>query len=141
MYLSLYFKQRRGEYYDTLQKVRAEGDWEGWLAFYLQGVQEVAQEAAETAKRLCDMFEDHRRKVQTLGKAATSALRVHDLLKERGILSLSAAASLLGLSFPTVTKAMVNLEDLGLVREFTGKRKNRLFSYDPYIKVLSEGTQ
>lgn len=141
LYLSLHFKQRRAEYYDILQRVRTHGDWESWLSFYLTGVEEVSRQAAETARALNSMFEEHRRQIQTLGKAASSALRVHDLLKERGILSLSAAAEALNVSFPTVTKAIGNLERLGLVREFTGRRKNRIFTYQPYMTLLSEGTE
>lgn len=141
LYLSLFFKQHRTEYYDALQRVRTDGDWEGWLSFYLTGVAEVSREAADTAKYLLTMFEQHRRQIQEVGKAASSALRVHDLLKERGVVSLSSAAQALNVSFPTVAKAVEKLESLGLVREFTGKRKNRLFSYDPYVRVLSRGTE
>jgi len=76
-----------------------------------------------------------------LGKSAASALRVHDLLKERIVLSLGTAATALDVSFPTVAKAMENLEKLGFVKEFTGKQRNRVFSYEPYMKILHEGTE
>ncbi|MEK7845785.1 MAG: Fic family protein [Nitrospinota bacterium] len=140
LYLSLFFKQHRTEYYNALQRIRTEGDWEGWLAFYLTGVKEVSLQATETAKKLITMFEKHRGQIQDIGKAAGSALRVHDLLKKHVILSLPAAQKALHLSFPAVNKAMENLQKLGLVQEFTGRQRNRIFCYKPYLKVLDEGT-
>jgi cell filamentation protein, protein adenylyltransferase len=141
LYLSLFFKRNRTAYYEALQRIRTNGDWEGWLKFYLTGVEEVSQQASETAKKLITMFEHHRQQIQRIGKAAGSALRVHDLFKKRVILSLPIAQAELRLSFPAVTKAVENLRKLGLVREFTGKQRNRLFSYEPYLKVLAEGTE
>jgi len=139
LYLSLYFKQHRTEYYDALQRTRTKGDWEGWLKFYLAGVEEVSKQASDTAKKLYSMFDQHHQQIQQIGKAAGSALRVHELLKKRIILSLPIAQAELKLSFPAVNKAMANLEKLGLVREFTGKQRDRLFCYEPYLKVLNEG--
>lgn len=141
LYLSLFFKQHRDEYYDALQRVRTDGDWEGWLIFYLTGVEEVSRQASDTAKKLVTLFDRHNRQIQKIGKAAGSALRVHDLLKQRGILSLTNAQENLHLSFPTVAKAVANLQKLGIVREFTGMQRNRIFSYESYIKILAEGTE
>jgi len=141
LYLSLFFKQHRQEYYELLQRIRTKGDWEGWIKFYLSGVKEVSIQAAQTAKGLITMFEQHKRQIQKLGRATGSALRVHDLLKKRVILSVAEASTALEISFPAVDKAMVNLQGLGLVRELTGKPRNRLFCYDPYWKVLSEETE
>ena len=141
LYLSLHFKEHRREYYAALQRVREEGDWEGWMTFYLQGVESVSAQACETARRLMRLFEQHHLKIRQLGKAAASAARVHDLLKERCIVSLPTVQKELKVSFPTVAKAMSNLERLGLVREFTGKQRNRCFAYDPYLKLLREGTE
>ena len=141
LYLSLFFKEHRKAYYEALQRVRTEGDWEGWLEFFLTGVETVAEEANTTARKLFLMFEEHRRKIQTLGKPASTALRVHDFLKKHVIVSLPAASKELELSFPTVSKAMLNLQKLGFVREFTGKRRHRLFSYDAYLKTLTQGTE
>jgi len=141
LYLSLFFKQHRETYYAALQRIRTDGDWEGWLKFYFTGVAEVSNQASDTAKTLLGMFEEHRAQIQTLGKAAGSALRVHELLKKRVLLSLPTACAELHLSFPAVSKALSNLEKLGLVREFTGRQRNRLFSYDSYLNVLSEGIE
>ncbi|MCX6908322.1 MAG: Fic family protein [Verrucomicrobia bacterium] len=141
LYLSLYFKQHRAAYYDLLQRVRTHGEWERWLKFYLAGIEEVSTGAADTAKKLLALFDRHRQQIQQLGKAASSALRVHDLLRERVVLSLAVAAKELNVSFPTVNKAMLNLEKLGFVKEFTGRQRNRLFSYEPYLKILRQGTE
>ena len=141
LYLSLFFKRNRDEYYNSLQRIRTDGDWEGWLAFYLRGVGEVSGEASRTAKDLIVMFEKHRQELLGLGKAAGTALRVFELFKKRVLLNSSIAQEELKLSFPTVSKAMGNMQKLGFVREFSGKRRNRLFLYEPYFKILSEGTE
>jgi len=141
LYLSLFFKQNRETYYATLQRIRTDGDWEGWLKFYFSGVEEVSNQASETAKTLLRMFEQHRAQIEKLGKATGSALRVYELLKKRVVLSLPSAREELQMSFPVVSKAVANLEKLGLVREFTGKQRNRFFSYESYLKVLTEGTE
>ena len=141
LYLSLYFKQNRETYYATLQRIRTDGDWEGWLKFYFAGVEEVSNQASETAKNLLRMFEQDRARIEKVGKAAGSALRVYELLKKRVLLSLPNACAELKMSFPAVSKAVSNLEKLGVVREFTGKQRNRFFSYDAYLKVLAEGTE
>ncbi|MBI4398244.1 MAG: Fic family protein [Candidatus Omnitrophica bacterium] len=141
LYLSLYFKEHRKVYYEKLQLIRTEGDWEGWLDFFFSGVEAVATEAEQTAQKLFLMFEEHRIKIQKIGKAASTALRVQEFLKKHAIISLPVATKELELSFPAVNKAMVNLEKLGLVKEFTGKQRHRLFSYEPYLKVLTQGTE
>jgi Fic family protein len=141
LYLSLYFKKNRAAYYEMLQRTRTHGEWERWLKFYLEGIEQVSSQAADTTKKLLDMFDEHRHRIQRLGKSAASALRVHDLLKERIVLSLGTAATELDVSFPTVAKAMENLEKLGFVKEFTGKQRNRVFSYEPYMRILHEGTE
>ena len=86
------------------------------------------------------MFEEHRVKIQKLGKVASTALRVHNSLKKHVIVSVPAVSKELELSFPAVSKAVLNLQKMGLVREFTGKRRHRLFSYDAYLNVLIQGT-
>jgi Fic family protein len=141
LYLSLYFKQNREAYYTALQRIRTDGDWEGWLKFYFSGVEQVSIQASETAKNLLRMFEQDRSKIEKLGQAAGSALRVYEVLKKRVLLSLPNACEELKMSFPAVSKAISNLEKLGLVREFTGKQRHRVFSYDSYLKVLAEGTE
>ena len=141
LYLSLYFKRYRRHYYDLLQKVRLEGDWEEWLRFFMAGVHETSHLAVQTAKNLVALFDEHADKIQSLGKPAGSALRVHSALQKNPILSIARAAEITGLSFPTVTRAMEHLIGLGIAKEITGKPANRLYSYDSYIQILSQGTE
>lgn len=141
LYLSLYFKEHRAEYYALLDLVRREGDWEAWLAFFLEGVRVTAQGAVETAQRLTAMFGDDRRQIESQGRRAGSAIRVHDALKARPILSLPDISRTTGLSFPAASSAMSLLTELGIARELTGKRRDRLFVYDGYLALLNEGTE
>jgi len=141
LYLSLFFKQHRSEYYRLLNLVRREGDWEAWIAFFLDGVVKTADGAVETAKRLLTLFDDDRGKIQPAGRKASSALRVHDALKARPVHRLQDIATSTGLSFPTASAAMKLLIDLRIVREITGKQRNRVFAYDSYLSVLNEGTE
>jgi Fic family protein len=141
LYLSLYFKTNRKAYYDHLQRIRTDGDWEGWLIFFLEGVEAVSREATSTAHDLLKMFETHRKKIQTLGKAAVTALRLHDLLKERAVVSTVVVEKHLKVSFPSASSAIANLGKLGLVKEITGRKTGRLFSYAPYLAILTKGTE
>ena len=141
LYLSLYLKQNRATYYELLDRVRREGDWEAWLAFFLDGVRETAEGAVSTAQRLAAIFQDDRRQVEPAGRRSGSALRVHEALKARPILSLPAICDATGLSFPAASSGMDLLAGLGIARELTGKRRNRLFVYDRYLAILNEGTE
>ncbi|GJM43264.1 MAG: hypothetical protein DHS20C21_01060 [Gemmatimonadota bacterium] len=141
LYLSLYFKQHREDYYALLDGVRRDGDWEAWLTFFLEGVAQTAAGAVLTAQRLTTLFQEDQLRIQGEGRAAGSALRVHQILKERPITSLPSVTSHTGLSFPAASSGMQVLEGLGVVRELTGKRRNRLFAYDQYVSILSEGTE
>ena len=141
LYLSLYFKERQEEYYVLLDGVRRTGDWEAWLAFFLEGVAQTAEGAAATAKRLSSLFQADQARIQQTGRAAGSSLRVHQVLQERPITSLQNIIDLTGLSFPAVSSGMKVLEEMGIVRELTGKKRNRLFGYEQYLSILSEGTE
>ncbi len=141
LYLSLYLKQNRPTYYELLDRVRRDGDWEAWLAFFLEGVKQVAEGAISTAERLGEMFRTDRERVEGSGRRAGSALRVHEALKARPIQSMPAVRDTTSLSFPAVSSAMDLLVELGIARELTGKRRNRLFVYDRYLAILNEGTE
>lgn len=141
LYLSLYLKAHRDEYYALLQRVRNEGDWESWLTFFLVGVHETAEQAVRTARAILDLFEKDRKKIATLKRPAGSALRIHEVLQKHPILSMPKAKEITGLSFPTVKTALQHLQRLGIVREVTGKERNRLYIYDDYVKILGEGTE
>jgi Fic family protein len=141
LYLSLYLKQNRQTYYELLDRVRREGDWEAWLAFFLEGVMVVAEGAVSTAEQLGEMFRMDRSRIEGAGRRASLALRVHEALKLRPLQSIPAVRDATRLSFPGVSAAMDLLVELGVVRELTGKRRNRLFVYDRYLAMLSEGTE
>ena len=141
LYLSLYFKTHRQEYYDLLQKVRNEGDWESWLQFFMAGVKETSEQAIETAKRMVNIFDKDRQKILSVGKVAGSALRVHYAMQQKPILPIAKVSVMTGLTVPTVTSCLLALEKLGIVRELTGQRRRRLFGYDEYIRILNEGTE
>ena len=141
LYLSLYFKTHRDAYYDLLQAVRIRGDWEAWLQFFLEGVVVTAEQAADAAVELLDLFEGDRRRIESLGRPAASALRVHQLLQERPFLSIPAAATRLGISSPTIARSVNHLERLGILRESTGRRRGRLFAYRDYLAILERGTE
>jgi Fic family protein len=141
LYLSLYFKTHRQYYYELLQRVREKGDWEAWLEFFLEGVKETSDQAADTAKQILELFEIDRQKIEGLGRPATSALHVHQHLQSKPILSVPSAADALNLSAPTVRKSVNHLIDLNIVRETTGKQRDRLFVYSGYLDILNQGTE
>jgi Fic family protein len=141
LYLSLYFKGHRQEYYDWLQRVRTEGEWEGWLKFFLNGVMETADQATLSARLILRLFESDRAKIETLKKAAGSALRVHQLLQAKPLLLIPHAARALGLTVPTVTQSLDHSQKLGIAREITGRKRGRIFVYTAYLAILSQGTE
>ena len=141
LYLSVYFKRHRERYYELLDGVRRTGDWEAWLAFFLEGVRETAENAAATAVRLTERFSADRERIATEGRRAGSALRVHEVLQERPLLSIPETCKRTGLSFPTVSGALRLLERTGLVREITGFSRNRVYVYDEYLGILNEGVE
>lgn len=141
LYLSLFLKAHRDDYYRLLQEVRSTGRWEAWMEFFLTGVAETAEQAAETARELTTMFERDRQTIQAFGRSAPSVLRVHDLLQKRPIVSIQGAAKELAMSIPTVTKALNLMMGERIVRETTGRRRSRLFVYSDYLALLDRGTE
>jgi Fic family protein len=141
LYLSLFFKTRREEYYDLLQAVRDRGAWEAWIEFFLNGVVETANESVETARQLLALFDEDRALIRTLGRSAASPLNVHDLLQREPIIGIVPASRALKVTHPTVIKAIRNLQKLGIVKEVTGKRRGRLFAYSRYMDILNRGTE
>ncbi len=140
LYLSLYFKRHREIYYELLQKVRTTGAWEEWLLFFLEGVEETAEEAVSTATQILEIFAQDRARIESLGRPAGNALRVHSLLQRKPVVSVPGAAAQLSLTAPTVRSAIESLVTLGLVSEVTGKRRDRLFVYSRYLDILQEDT-
>jgi Fic family protein len=137
-YFSLYLKENRSDYYQALQRVRTEGDWEGWIRFYLVGVDAVARQAADTTLALRELFQLDQQRVMSLGRAALSAIRVYEVLKERIVVSISRASRETGLTWPTVNDALRRLQQLGIVREVTGRNRARVYVYQRQLDLLNQ---
>jgi Fic family protein len=141
LYLSLYLKAHRTDYYRLLQEVRERGAWEAWLEFFLDGVAETANHAFETAARIVELFKADRERIVAESERTGSALRVHELLQRRPFLTAGQLAEHTGLSVPTVNAALVDLQRLDIIEEVTGRKRGRVFGYRRYLAVLSEGTE
>ena len=140
LYLSLFLKQNRDAYYDHLQRLRTHGTWEDWLGFFLDGVVEVATSTTETTQRIVQMIERDRVRIHGLGRGAATAGRVHDLAARVVVIRARLTAERLELSEPPVYSAIARLEELGILREVTGRQRNKLYVYDEYLALLNEGT-
>ena len=137
LYLSYYFKRNRAEYYDRLQAIRDDGDWEGWLKFFLRGVAEVSNQATETARKIVALREEHRNLIaQEFGGRAGNGMLVLERLYKRPIISVNWAAELTGLTYPAANTLISMMERAGILREYTGQARNRRFRYDGYISLF-----
>jgi Fic family protein len=141
LYLSLYFKTHRKLYYDHLSLVRETGDWEEWIAFFLKGVIETANQAADTAQRITHLFEANEQKIQGIGKASSSVLRLHAYLQRQPVSDTGKAMADTGLTLPTVIRSFKELEKLGIVRETSGRERGRMYAYIEYLDLLNQGTE
>lgn len=138
LYLSHYFKQHRQRYYELLQAVRDRGAWEDWLRFFLQGVVEVAAEAAETARRIQLLREQHRAAItERLGRSAGNGHRVLEALFNRPILSVADVVTLTGTTYAAANTLVRRLVELDVLREMTGHARNRRFRYEPYVNLFA----
>ncbi|MCY4113011.1 MAG: Fic family protein [Chloroflexi bacterium] len=141
LYLSHFFRQHRGEYYDRLQAVRHGGDWEGWLAFFLRGAAAVSSEAAETVRRILTLREEHRALVtERLGRAAADGHRVLGQLYRRPFLTVADVPPITGTNYPAANRLVARLVRIGVLEEVTESRRNRVFRYAPYLDAL-EGVE
>jgi Fic family protein len=136
LYLSLYFKQNRADYYRLLQEVRERGTWEVWLEFFLDGVTKTADQAFETATRIVDLFKADRARIAAMGDRAGSALRLHELLQQNPYLTAPVAVAKSGLTMPTVNSVLTELQRLSVVTEVTGKRRGRVYCYKAFLDIL-----
>jgi Fic family protein len=141
LYLSLHFKQHRDEYYRHLDSVRQDGDWEAWIDFFLEGVATTASAAVDTAHRLLALFRTDEQRLVTQGRRAASTLRIYSALRLRPVATIQDLANRAAVSFPTAAKAVEALVADGVARELTGQRRNRVFAYDAYLKVMNEGAE
>jgi Fic family protein len=141
LYLSLYFKQHRAEYYRQLDAVRTTGDWEAWLDFFLLGVSETATGAVDTAHRLLSVFVGDTVRIQEIGRLSGNALRVFDALRHRPVADIDHLARQTGIAYSTAARVVDALVGLGVLRELTGRKRGRVFAYGRYLDILSEGAQ
>ena len=139
LYLSHYFRRHRQAYYDHLQAVRDRGAWEDWLQFFLHGVVEVAGEAAETARRIQLLREQHRLAITDgLGRAAGNGHRVLESLYDRPIVTVSDVRAMTGTTYPAANTLVARLVDMGILMEMTGFARNRRFRYEPYVRLFTD---
>jgi len=140
LYLSVFFKKHRQTYYDRLQQVRISGDWESWLLFFVDAVATTANQAVGTAQSLNQLRQTHRQQLEPLGRLATSAQQVLDVLFEQPIANINTLVKGSNLTPATVGKVMDRLSqpDIALVKELTGQKRNRVFAYSAYIDILNQ---
>ena len=137
LYLSHYLEVHRAEYYDRLMAVRNDDNWEGWLKFFLRGVEEVSEEAINTSRQIFVMREQHRELVNTsLGASAASGLRLLDYLYEQPIINVRVVEKRLQSSFVTANRLVEQFVKLNILRETTGGQRNRRYSYVPYLALF-----
>ncbi|MDZ7830927.1 MAG: Fic family protein [Desulfobacterales bacterium] len=141
LYLSLYFKAHRQYYYELLDGVRLSGDWEAWLDFFAEAIIVTAAQAVETAQLLVNLSNQNRMKISRIGRAASSALAVHHALMKHPIATSGWLVEETGLTPATVNKSLDHLVRIGIVRELTERKRNRLFSYTDYVEVMNRGTE
>jgi len=141
LYLSLFFKRRREDYYRALDHVRTDGDWEGWIAFFLEGVATIAEEAVQSARELFALVSRDRGRVMAAGKASVVASRLFEELPRHPVVTILGAVKLLETTKPTAAKAIALLEEVGVLTETTGRRRDRTFSYAKYLDRLRVGTE
>jgi Fic family protein len=137
LYLSLFLKVNRAEYYDRLMAIRSDGNWEGWLKYFLRGVIEVSQSATETARAMMNLQEKHRQLIgDKLRGRAAQGTRLLDYLFEQPLVSVPLVEKRLACSFVTANKIVEQFAELGLLRETTGWQRNRRYRYDPYLALF-----
>ncbi len=137
LYPSLFFKTHRALYYELLNEVRLRGDWERWLDFFAEGVQVSASQAVATANALLALVNADRDRIAGLGRAASSALAVHEALQRQPIATSAALVKATGLTAATVNKSLAHLERIRVVAELTSRQRGRVFSYRGYVKELA----
>ena len=141
LYLSLFLKTHRQEYYTRLAAIRTDGDWEGWLAFFLEGVAVVAEEAVATARRLHAVVHGSRERLLARSDATVLALRLLELLPEHPILMVNRVVDVLGCSRPAAAKAMRVLEAADILDALDDRKRNRTVAFSEYLEHLREGTE
>ena len=141
LYLSLYFKRHRPDYYRHLNAVRVDGAWEAWLDFFLTGVATIADEAAKSARDMFALVAADRARVLSHSGATVAALRLFELLPRQPIVSIALVMKQVAISKPTAGRAVDALVEAGVLVEMTGKKRDRLWAYQGYLDQLRIGTE
>ena len=141
LYLSLFFKQNREDYYRLLNAVRTEGDWEGWIRFFLEGVASIAKEATDTARDLFALVSADRARALAAPASSVMAVRLFEALGQHPIVTIARVTELLETTKPTATKAVNTLVEAGILTETSGRRRDRTYSYAAYLDRLRVGTE
>ncbi len=137
LYPSVFLKEHRDEYIDRLQAIRDDGSWEDWLAFFVDGIGQVAREATDRALEIVHLRDEHRNLIATrLGKRGPNALALLDQLFRQPVVSAKTVEALIDVSQPTASALVRDLDRLGILRELTGRARNRLFAYQPYLGLF-----
>lgn len=140
LYLSLYFKAHRAAYYDHLQSVRETGNWEAWIAFFLNGVIDTANQATDAAQRIIKLFNADLMQINDSGQSTTATLLIYNFLKLHPLANTEKIKKATGVSLPTILRSLSILSDLNIIKEITGKPRHKVFAYKEYLKILSQGT-
>ena len=139
LYLSHYLKRFRQEYYERLQAVRDQGDWENWLKFFLRGVADVSDEATIVARKIVELRESNRRLLtEKMGKGAGTAIAIMERLFDHPIVTVRAIAEDHDLSVPRANTVVNELTKLGVLKEITGRQRDRIFSYEGYLSLFQD---
>ena len=138
LYLSLYFKQNKIQYYDLLQEVRHNGTWETWIEFFLEGIINTSKQTLNTVKKINELFERDLAKIESLGRARFSSTQVLEYLKQLPQVSVQQLSQELGISLPTARSALNNMTSLGILKEITGKQRDKIYVYLKYLDILEE---
>ena len=138
-YLSIFFKRHRQDYYDRLQAIREKGDWEGLLAFFLEGIAQVSNEATTTARQIVHLREEERARIgRELGRRASSGLQLLEHLFRNPVVNVRREEEVTGLSQPAANALTNAMEEVGVLREMTGKKSYRMFGFDRYLQLFQE---
>lgn len=138
LYLSHYFKENRSEYYDRLMEVREKGDFEAWIKFFLRGVTSVALEACDTSNRIISLKNKDKDKIADAYKETSKAAVFHERLFDRPIVSIKDIAKIMDTTFPTANDICLKLVKTDILKEITGKERNKMFAYKNYLDILKQ---
>ncbi len=140
LYLSLFFKEHKDEYYELLTRVRLEGDWESWMKFFLKGVRETALEASHTVREILALQKEHREKIQTTLRTISNPLATYELFLESPIRTITDVRDCLEVTYPTAKKTVDALIEKGILSDYNSRERGKKIQYHQYLEILRRGT-